>query len=221
MSPDFDNDRKIKTGNGFKKLGFSDLLVDEIIASTIRVNYGQDLMVHKFVGEFICLFVVLSITIFIGISLKVCSIIFCNLYAGSVSVAGAIGNLWSVDGGNFRVAEKLLESSDAQLVRDRVVKVSTASDGKFMVRRQGTSTESDKSDLSRVSFKTSFVFYSIKTVNHALTVLFSSHSRPMILWSLLHHSKPIRTRALTSQNTLIKVGLVLTIILSAQSFKGH
>ena len=74
-----------------------------------------------------------------------------TFFVGSVSVAGAIGNLWSVDGGNFRVAEKLLESSEAQLVRDRVLKVSTASDGKFLVRRLGTSIENDNSDLTRVS----------------------------------------------------------------------
>ncbi|KAE8747686.1 hypothetical protein FOCC_FOCC005665 [Frankliniella occidentalis] len=117
MNPQFENDQRIKTGLGFKKLGFSDLLVDEIVAATIRVNYGQDLMVHKFVG--------------------------------SVSVAGATGDLWAVDGGNFRVAEKLLEASEAQLVRDRVVKVSTANNGKLIVRRQGTNVENDKSDLSR------------------------------------------------------------------------
>lgn len=51
MNPQFEDDRKIKTGLGFNKLGFSDLLVDEIVAATIRVNYGQDLMVHKFVGK--------------------------------------------------------------------------------------------------------------------------------------------------------------------------
>ena len=61
MNPEFDNDRKIKTESGFKKLGFSDLLVDEIVASTIRVNYGQDLKVHKFVGELICLLLYFSV----------------------------------------------------------------------------------------------------------------------------------------------------------------
>jgi len=64
--------------------------------------------------------------------------------------------LWSVDGGNFRVAEKLLEASDAQLVRDRVVKVSTANNGKLIVRRQGTSTDGDRSELSRVSMCTCY-----------------------------------------------------------------
>lgn len=117
MNPEFDSDRRIKTGMGFKKLGFSDQMVDELVAATIRVNYGQDLMVHKFVG--------------------------------SVSVAGASGDLWAVDGGNFRVAEKLLEASDAQLVRDRVSKVSSANDGKLIVTRQGTTIENDNSDLSR------------------------------------------------------------------------
>ncbi len=73
------------------------------------------------------------------------------LVLGSVSVAGATGDLWAVDGGNFRVAEKLLEASEAQLVRDRVVKVSTLNNGKLIVQRQGTNAESDQSDLSRVS----------------------------------------------------------------------
>ncbi len=50
MNPQFEGDLRIKTGSGFKKLGFSDLLIDEIVAATIRVNYGQDLMVQKFVG---------------------------------------------------------------------------------------------------------------------------------------------------------------------------
>lgn len=67
-------------------------------------------------------------------------------------MAGATGNLWSVDGGNFRVAEKLLEASDAQLVRDRVIKVSPGSDGKLLVKRQGAAVESDIGDLTRVRY---------------------------------------------------------------------
>lgn len=66
--------------------------------------------------------------------------------------------MWSVDGGNFRVAEKLLEASEAQLVRDRVVKVSTANNGKLIVRRQGTSLDGDRSELSRVSICSCFIF---------------------------------------------------------------
>lgn len=53
MNPQFETDRKVKSGVGFKKLGFSDLLVDEIVAASIRVNYGQDILVHKFVGMFL------------------------------------------------------------------------------------------------------------------------------------------------------------------------
>ena len=43
---------------------------------------------------------------------------------GAVSLAGAEGELWSVQGGNRRVAEELLERSRAQLVRAKVNAVS-------------------------------------------------------------------------------------------------
>lgn len=44
-------------------------------------------------------------------------------FVGSVSMAGMDGELWSVNGGNRRVAERLLEESKAKLIEDYVISV--------------------------------------------------------------------------------------------------
>lgn len=45
-------------------------------------------------------------------------------FVGSVSMAGMDGALWSVNGGNRRVAERLLEQTNAKLIEDYVISVS-------------------------------------------------------------------------------------------------
>lgn len=52
-------------------LGFSEILIDELVQATTVVNYGQEVDIQSFVGF--------------------------------ISVAGAIGDLWSVKGGNKEV----------------------------------------------------------------------------------------------------------------------
>lgn len=44
-------------------------------------------------------------------------------FVGSVSMAGMDGALWSVNGGNRRVAERLLDESKAKLIKDYVIAV--------------------------------------------------------------------------------------------------
>lgn len=46
-----------------------------------------------------------------------------KIVIGTVSMAGMDGSLWSVKGGNKRVAEKLLEISKAQLIDEYVIQV--------------------------------------------------------------------------------------------------
>lgn len=50
MDENFPADLLVSTLEGFKREGFSDEIIQEMIAATLRVNYGQHLKVHKFVG---------------------------------------------------------------------------------------------------------------------------------------------------------------------------
>ena len=43
-----------------------------------------------------------------------------HAFVGSVGLAGMHGELWSVEGGNYRVAEELLKISKANLIPSRV-----------------------------------------------------------------------------------------------------
>lgn len=53
--------------------------------------------------------------------------------AGSVSVAAASPDLWSVSGGNEKVPQGLLRSSDAHRFEERVTRIVHTSDAKFKV----------------------------------------------------------------------------------------
>jgi len=55
-------------------------------------------------------------------------------FVGAVGLAGVDGNLWAVEGGNFRVAECALEKSGAALRISRVEEVKPESHGGFIVR---------------------------------------------------------------------------------------
>ena len=46
-----------------------------------------------------------------------------HAFVGSVGLAGMHGNLWSVEGGNYLVAEKLKQLSNASFIPTRVCKV--------------------------------------------------------------------------------------------------
>ncbi|XP_071452512.1 prenylcysteine oxidase 1-like [Hetaerina americana] len=51
MNPDFVNDVKISSREGFTELGVSNRTVDEIVMAGLIVNYGQTTAAHKFVGS--------------------------------------------------------------------------------------------------------------------------------------------------------------------------
>jgi len=51
MSPQFEDDMHISTRDGFKKHGFSEKMIDELVSATLIVNYGQSSSVHKLVGK--------------------------------------------------------------------------------------------------------------------------------------------------------------------------
>lgn len=50
-------------------------------------------------------------------------------FVGAISLAGAQGGLWSVEGGNFRVAEAALQESKAQWKRNRVTRLAESKSG--------------------------------------------------------------------------------------------
>ena len=43
-----------------------------------------------------------------------------HAFVGSVGLAGMHGSLWSVEGGNFKVAEKLVKMSKSKLIASKV-----------------------------------------------------------------------------------------------------
>lgn len=71
---------------------------------------------HSWPGKYICL-----------ISFSFLS------FEGAIAVAGGDPNLWSVKGGNMRVAEELLKHSHATLLKRKVKEIMLNEDGNFMV----------------------------------------------------------------------------------------
>merc|ERR1719347_494608 len=55
-------------------------------------------------------------------------------FVGAVGLAGVDGNLWAVEGGNFRVAECALEKSGAALKKERVATINLKPNGRFVLR---------------------------------------------------------------------------------------
>ncbi|XP_046394831.1 prenylcysteine oxidase-like [Ischnura elegans] len=51
MSPEFVNDVKVSSAQGFAKLGVSNRTIDEIVMAGLMVNYGQTTAAQKFVGS--------------------------------------------------------------------------------------------------------------------------------------------------------------------------
>ncbi|KAK8734423.1 hypothetical protein OTU49_017448, partial [Cherax quadricarinatus] len=107
MDPKFLEMTKKSSAAWLKELGFSDLIINELVTAIAQCYYGQTPNIHAFVG--------------------------------SVSVAVADQNLWSVFGGNKRVAEELLKHSRASYLKRLVTSVALHSQGHFTV----TSTETD------------------------------------------------------------------------------
>lgn len=50
MNTEFPADMLVSSQEGFKREGFSSPVIQELVAATLRVNYGQHLKSHKFVG---------------------------------------------------------------------------------------------------------------------------------------------------------------------------
>lgn len=51
MDPSFVDYLNISVKDGFMKNGFPEALVAEIVQASLRVNYGQNINVHEFVGK--------------------------------------------------------------------------------------------------------------------------------------------------------------------------
>jgi len=68
-------------------------------------------------------------------------------FVGAVGLAGVDGNLWAVEGGNFRVAECALEKSGASLKRVRVEEINPKKHGGFVLRYSEPNMEKDKEVL--------------------------------------------------------------------------
>ncbi|XP_078050178.1 prenylcysteine oxidase 1 isoform X3 [Augochlora pura] len=95
MNNEFPKLLQISIKRHLLNLGYSDQMIDELVKSTLVVNYGQTTDVHSFVG--------------------------------SVSIAGAGFNLWSVKGGNKKVPEHLIyRNKNVHIVPSYVVKIVNA-----------------------------------------------------------------------------------------------
>lgn len=53
MSPVFVDALTNTTYEGLKREHFSDQMIREFVEATLRVNYGQDINAHLFVGKYI------------------------------------------------------------------------------------------------------------------------------------------------------------------------
>lgn len=51
MDPSFVDYLNISVREAYLKQGFSDLLITELVQASLRVNYGQNINVHEFVGK--------------------------------------------------------------------------------------------------------------------------------------------------------------------------
>uniref|UniRef100_A0A1B6CZE3 Prenylcysteine lyase domain-containing protein n=1 Tax=Clastoptera arizonana TaxID=38151 RepID=A0A1B6CZE3_9HEMI len=54
-------------------------------------------------------------------------------FVGVVTMAGAVGRLWSVDGGQSKVVEELIKTSQANLIHSKVEEISLNSNGSFTI----------------------------------------------------------------------------------------
>lgn len=72
MNAEFPKLLNVSVKSHLLSLGYSEKVINEIVRSSLVVNYGQDINIHSFVG--------------------------------SVAVAGADFDLWSVKGGNKQVS---------------------------------------------------------------------------------------------------------------------
>lgn len=55
------------------------------------------------------------------------------MFIASVSVAGAAGGLWAVEGGNEKVPQRLIEESGARVIRKTISRIEKLRDGKISV----------------------------------------------------------------------------------------
>lgn len=99
MDPSFVDMLEHSLDSGLKEEGIADLFIQELAMAIMRVNYGQSVEAHQFVG--------------------------------SVSLAGAESNLWSIQGGNKKVPIALLNASGAHFHQNQVETISLTSDNKF------------------------------------------------------------------------------------------
>lgn len=53
MDPSFVKYLNISVRDGYLKEGFSESLINELVQASLRVNYGQNINVHEFVGKII------------------------------------------------------------------------------------------------------------------------------------------------------------------------
>ncbi len=102
--------------------GFPDNFIDELVAAAVRCNYGQMPNVRN---TKLLIFYQKSLNSFFRVF-----DMFKNIHAfvGSVALAGAQDGLWAIEGGNWKLVEKLLEASKVAFVeakvRKRVIKTS-------------------------------------------------------------------------------------------------
>lgn len=53
MDPSFVDYLKISVHDGYRSEGISEKIINELVQASLRVNYGQNISVHEFVGKII------------------------------------------------------------------------------------------------------------------------------------------------------------------------
>ena len=103
-------------------LGINEILIDELVSVASRVNYGQVISLPYLIAVVVYIKFFSVGTVYVQVVLIFCFQMpnYIHAFVGSVGLAGMHGNLWSVEGGNYRVAEELARISQAKMVASRV-----------------------------------------------------------------------------------------------------
>ena len=64
-----------------------------------------------------------------------------HAFVGSVALAGMHGDLWSIDGGNYRVAEELVRRTESTFLQARVSSIELHKNGKYVIAFQKPACE--------------------------------------------------------------------------------
>lgn len=109
------------------EVGVTQRFVDDVIAAVLRSSYGQSVLVPAFAGEATSPRCVTLLSV--PSARPGCAATLLFLSAGAMSLAGAQGSTWAVEGGNKLVCSGLLKLTKANVISARVTGISLHSSG--------------------------------------------------------------------------------------------